>query len=241
MNALQTFLKRNWLWVVVNFGILVVVVWTVILVIQAPQVDGSGTLMSMSSKPTRHIVLFSGKTALVLLVLSLACTPLARLLDWRAAISVRKSLGLWGFAFALFHGLMFMGGTALFVEPAAWRKLAAWYPVIFIPTQTKSPYAAYGAVALCLLLPLVITSNRWSMRRLGKGWKRLHRLVYLVVPLALFHYWRRDVMLNHLSNDDVADHGQLLLFALAIGLLLLLRIPMVRQSLRRLMPRPRFP
>ncbi len=215
--------SRNWLWLAVNGAALLTLLWAVQLIVAAPY---SKSLI-FATGPSLRVILFTGKSALIFLLLSLACTPTARVLGWRQAISVRKSLGLWGFGFALLHGLYFLQGKSIFFEVAAWQQLGDWIPTIYIPSYLKTPYASYGAMALTLLLPLALTSNRWAMRRMGRAWKWLHRLVYLAVPLAVYHYWQRAVTKKY-SLEGVVDFTQPLLFALLVLLLLMLRLPWVR-------------
>jgi sulfoxide reductase heme-binding subunit YedZ len=180
----------------------------------------------------KRLILFTGKTALILLVLSLCCTPAARIFGWRQALTVRKSLGLWGFGFALCHGLFILGGKEIFYTLQAWRdagKLIS--PALFLGL-TKTPYARWGAIALTLLIPLALTSNKLAMRWLGKNWKRLHRLVYLAVPLAVLHYWQRENFLTMIwPPGEQPDFRQPVLFALLVGVLLLVRIPVVHRFL----------
>lgn len=226
-------IRKHWLESVVHLAGVLLLMWTVYLVMQTVYVPQPKGALYVISKGGQRVILFSGKVALILLLCSLACTPLSRILRWRSAIWVRKALGLWGFGFALFHAFFFMGGKALFYTPDAWLNLPLWFPNIYFPDHLKTPYAAYGAIALTLLLPLALTSNRWAMRWLGKWWKRLHRLVYLAVPLAFFHYWRREMSLALEQNGEARDDGQLLLFVLLLLLLLLARIPVVRRRLMR--------
>lgn len=221
-------LPRNWLWFAVNLLALLPVLWTLQLL---RMMERTSAPLMFATGVTQEVLLFTGKTALIFLVLSLACTPAARLLGWRQAIAVRKSLGLWGFGFACFHALFFLGGKELFFSVATWRDLRQWVPTIFVPGWMKTPFAAWGAMALMLLLPLALTSNRFSMRTLGKGWKWLHRLVYLAVPLAVFHYWRRAVFYTDQSAMGQQSNYRLLaLLALLVSLLLLVRIPFVRRQ-----------
>ncbi|MCB0064317.1 MAG: ferric reductase-like transmembrane domain-containing protein [Caldilineaceae bacterium] len=220
----------NFLWLAVNGLAFFPVLWTGWLV---SQMETTRVPLIFVTGAAQEVLLFTGKTALIFLVLSLACTPVARLAGWRQIITVRKSFGLWGFGFALFHGLFFLGGKDLFFHVDAWRELAQWVPTIFIPGWMKTPYAAYGAIALCLLFPLALTSNRFAMRWLGKGWKRLHRLVYVAVPLALFHYWRRaEFYADNQSMGKDSDYRLLLLLVLVVGILLLTRIPPIRRWIR---------
>jgi sulfoxide reductase heme-binding subunit YedZ len=217
--------SRNWLWLAVNTASLLPLIRLVWMVVEVP--TARGPVMFASGTP-QDIVLFSGKTALILLVLSLVCTPAANILGFHPALKVRKSLGLWGFFYACFHALFFMGGKDLLFEGEAWRTVWLMLPSI-LSGLTKMPYARYGAYALLLLLPLALTSNRLAMRLLRKNWKRLHRLVYLAVPLAIYHYWQREDFI--VFTDEAPDYWQPAIFALGVALLLLMRLPLVRRWL----------
>jgi sulfoxide reductase heme-binding subunit YedZ len=217
-------LARNWLWLAVNSVALLPLVRLGWMVADAP--FSRGPIM-FTTGVQQNIILFSGKTGLILLVASLVCTPAARILSFSPALKVRKSLGLWGFFYACFHALYFMGGKNLLLGGEAWLNVWQMLPSIF-SGFTKTPYARYGAYALTLLLLLAATSNRLVMRNLGKNWKRLHRLVYLAAPLAVYHYWQRE---EFKYGAEPPDYWQPVIFAVAVGLLLVVRIPLVRRQL----------
>lgn len=221
--------SRNWLWLSVNTASFLPLLWLVWMVMAAP--DLSGPVM-FAEGVSQNIILFSGQAALVLLVLSLACTPAARVFGFAPALKVRKSLGLWGFFYGCFHALFFMGGKNLFLLDGQ-AGLNAWHmlPSVF-SGATKTPYARYGAYALLLLLPLALTSNRPAIRLLRHNWKRLHRLVYLAVPLAIYHYWQREEFI--VFTGEAPDYWKPAVFAAVVGLLLLLRVPPVRRLAARL-------
>jgi methionine sulfoxide reductase heme-binding subunit len=216
----------NWLWVGVNMVALLPLIRLVWMVGEAPRSRGP---IMFATDLSQNIILYSGKTALVLLVLSLVCTPLARICNFNQVIKVRKSLGLWGFFYACFHAFFFMGGKEFFLlESTAWWNVWQMLPPI-LRGLTKTPYAREGAYALALLSLLALTSNRLSIRLLRKNWKRLHRLVYLAVPLAVYHYWRRE------EFSEVPDYWQPALFGAAVGLLLVVRVPPLRRRLADLL------
>lgn len=219
--------KQHWLWLFVNGVGLVLAGRTAWMVSAAPQV--TGWVLFTNSAVLRDVVLFSGKSGLILLVLSLACTPIARLLGWNNALQVRKALGLWGFGFACFHCLFFLQGKQLFIGMNLGSEL--WQALLdmvgIVRYGSKVPYAEAGVYALLLLIPLALTSNRLAMRRLGKNWKRLHRLVYLAVPVALYHYWWRTI--TEFPVPPAPGYWQPILFAVVVSLLLIVRIPSIRR------------
>ena len=161
----------------------------------------------------------TGKYALVLLVLSLACTPLNTLFGLRQALTVRRSLGLYAFMFAALHFIIFI-----------WIDYGFDWEFIRFDFSTKR-YILVGATALTILTLLAATSFRWWMKRLGKRWKALHRLVYLAAPLAVLHYaWARKGDIFRLQGDIL----QPLAFGVVVALLLLARLPALRRGAVRL-------
>jgi sulfoxide reductase heme-binding subunit YedZ len=166
---------------------------------------------NLTVNPIQALTLRTGKYALVLLVLSLACTPVNTLTGFSAALRVRRALGLYAFFYAFLHFLIFIGLDYGF-DPALLRE------AIF-----EKPFALVGFSAFLILVALAVTSTRSSMKRLGKRWTRLHRLVYLAGILVTLHYtWavKSDIRLP-------------LLFGAIILLLLVARIPSVRRSISR--------
>jgi sulfoxide reductase heme-binding subunit YedZ len=169
----------------------------------------------LGANPIREITLRTGRSALALLVLSLACTP-ARILTGLAVLQrLRKPLGLYAFLYVCLHLLTYVGLDFGFALSFLW------------PEIRQQPFIQAGLLAFLLLLPLAITSTRWWRKRLSRNWKRLHRLVYLAAILAVLHFywlvkgdWRRPVT-----------------YAIILGLLLLARLPPVRRILVKLRKR----
>lgn len=118
----------------------------------------------------------SGKTAVILLVASLAVTPVRRLTGWNAAQKFRRLLGLFAFFYAVLH----VGVYLYFDQGLAWS--------FILEDVTERPFIVSGTVAFLLLVPLAVTSTRGWIKRLGKNWVRLHRVVYLAMAAALLHY-----------------------------------------------------
>lgn len=233
--ATEKYVRRNWLWLLVNLAIVGVGIRTIFMLNDLP--SGSGwVLMAGNAKPASEVVQFSGMVALILLVLSLACTPLSRIFRLRKAVTVRKSLGLWGFAFVCLHMCFYIGNTELFSSVEPWQRIGRSLVVGWQPYHWgKAPFAREGYFALLLLIPLAITSNRRSMKWLGKWWKRLHSLVYLAVPLAILHYGWKENMGEPWGfwggSRATDDRAKVIIFAVVVGLLLLMRIPIVRRWL----------
>lgn len=162
-----------------------------------------------SINPIQDITSHTGKTAIILLVLSLACSPLNMLFGWKRVSAFRKPLGLYAFMYVALHLLTFV-----------YLDYGLDWGLISNAISEKR-YVLVGFSAFLLLLPLALTSTKWAMKRLGKNWKRLHRLVYLAAPLAVLHYlWLVK-----------ADYRQPLLFGLIVAVLLVFRLPAVRRTI----------
>jgi len=130
----------------------------------------------LTANPIQAATLRTGKTALVLLIVSLAITPSNTIFGLRQLIPTRKWLGLYAALYVGVHFFIFIGVDYAFdfglLKDALFEKR----------------YALVGLASGLLLIPLVFTSTRDWQRRLGKKWKRLHRFVYLSAFLATVHY-----------------------------------------------------
>lgn len=119
-----------------------------------------------------------GDWAFRMLLLTLAVSPLRRLTGWHWLIRLRRMLGLFVFFYALLHLLSYLW----FEHGLRWTAIAG--------DIVKHPLITLGAAAFLLLLPLVATSNKRMVRRLGgQRWQELHRSLYLIAIFALVHYW----------------------------------------------------
>ena len=166
-----------------------------------------GLAGTLSANPIQTIEQRTGQYAIIWLMLSLACTPLATLTGINAVRSFRRALGLYAFAYAMIHFLTF------FILDYGLN-----LKQIFQATVEK-PFILVGTLTLLTLLPLAITSTRASMRRLGKKWGSLHRIVYAAGILAVIHYlWAVK-----------SDIRQPLLYGSILLILLVLRLPPVRR------------
>ena len=130
----------------------------------------------LGANPLQAFQQRTGRLAITLLVLSLACTPLSNLLGWRELIKRSRTLGLYAFMVAFIHVLIFLDLD----NGLAWD--------FFVQTIVQKPYILFGMATFLLLIPLAVTSfDIWKVR-LGRNWKRLHQLVYLIAPVAVLHY-----------------------------------------------------
>ena len=194
--VLLTKLKANWLRIVVHVGALLPLAWTIL------QYEQGMFLVD----PVREITTRTGKAALILLLLSLACTPLGTVFGFNRVRRVRRALGLYAFLYASLHFATFVG-------------LDYGFDFTLLPQAIfDQRYVLVGFAAGLILLALAITSTRGWQKRLGKKWARLHRLVYLAGILAVVHFaWL------------VKDIREPLRYAAVLAVLLLLRLPPVRR------------
>lgn len=197
---MKVYWKKNWLFWVVN-------VLAAIPLILLVRDYSSGNL---GVNPITEITHRTGNTAVQLLLLSLACTPIITFTGWRQPGTVRKALGLWAFVYASFHLLNFVGLDYGFD-----------FGFILMDGLPTKPYIVVGLLAFLLLVPLAVTSTKGWQRRLGKRWKQLHKLVYVVGIAAIVHFF---------WAVKAADNWEPALYGIALTLLLVARIPAVRKK-----------
>lgn len=173
----------------------------------------------LGANPIEFITLHTGFWTLVLIMVTLAVTPVRRVTGWHRIIQFRRMLGLFAFFYATLHFLTYVT-LDLFFDFSA---IAA--------DIVKRPYITVGFTAFLLLVPLALTSTKGSIRRLGRNWLRLHRLLYVSAALAVLHfYWKKSAK---------SDIGEPLLFAGILAALLLFRVIYVlRKRMRSAEPTP---
>ena len=200
----MTWLRANWFPALAHAGVwlpLIVLAWDV-------------TRGNLSVNPIQDITFRTGKFALLMLMLSLACTPVHTVTGFRPALRMRKWFGLYAFLYAALHFLVF----SVLDFGLDWGLIQR--------EIVEKRYILAGLAALLILIPLAITSTKGWQRRLGKTWKRLHRFAYLAGVLVILHYvW--------LVKADVREP---LLWGGALAVLLILRVPRVQMffsALRR--------
>lgn len=130
----------------------------------------------LGANPVEFVTHSTGTWALVWLLATLAITPLTRLTGSGEFMRLRRMLGLFAFFYASLHLLTYLWWDQFF----DWREIAR--------DVVKRPFITAGATAYVLMLPLALTSTQGMMRRLGRRWQRLHRLVYAVAIAAVLHY-----------------------------------------------------
>jgi sulfoxide reductase heme-binding subunit YedZ len=134
---------------------------------------------SLGANPVEEILHTLGKWGLNFLLITLCITPLRQFTGWVHWIRFRRMLGLAAFFYLLGHFLFY-----LLVDQGFDYRLV-------LEDIVKRPYITVGFTGLMLLVPLALTSTRASMRRLGRGWQTLHRLVYVAAILGCIHfYWQ---------------------------------------------------
>lgn len=177
---------------------------------------------NLTVNPIQAATQQTGKFALALLVLSLACTPLNTLFRFRPALTIRRALGLYAFMYAAIHFAIFIaldyGFDWTFLKEGVLEK----------------PFVLVGLAAGTILTALAATSFKWWMKRLGKNWKRLHRLVYLAGILVIVHAaWAKKGDLLRLQGDIWLPIN----YGIVITLLLIVRIPAIRKAVSGLRQR----
>jgi sulfoxide reductase heme-binding subunit YedZ len=135
---------------------------------------GSGQVV----EPLEFLTRGTGDWVLYFLCLTLAVTPLRRLTGWNWLIKLRRMLGLYAFFYACLHLLCFVWFDHFFDLAGIWKDVL------------KRPFVTVGFAAFVLLVPLAATSTNAMVRRLGgKRWQWLHRLIYVIAPLGILHFW----------------------------------------------------
>jgi len=159
---------------------------------------------ALGANPIERVLNQTGMLALILLVASLACTPLKVVSGWTWPIRLRKLLGLLGFAYAVLHFLTY----AVLDQGLAFG--------VILEDIAKRPFITVGFLALVLLVPLAVTSTNRMVRRMGfPAWQRLHRLAYVAASLGVVHFvWR---VKKDLTEPLIYGGVLVLLFAIRVA------------------------
>jgi sulfoxide reductase heme-binding subunit YedZ len=162
----------------------------------------------LGANPIEEVTHQTGWWGLVLLTVTLSVTPLRRLTGYHRIIRVRRLLGLFAFFYLTLHFLTYL-------------VLDQFFAFSYIAEDIlERPYITVGFSAWLILLTLAVTSTRGWIRRLGRNWRRLHRLVYLAAGLGALHYlWKVK-----------ADTREPLIFMGCIAALLVLRLRRPRRK-----------
>ncbi len=158
--------------------------------------------------PAKTLATETGLWALRFLLLSLAVTPLREVTGWTRVGVLRRMIGLFAWFYASLHLFVYL----MFL--LQWR----WYEIF--DDIIERPYITVGFSAFIILTALGITSNKPMMKKLGRNWKRLHRLVYFAAILALIH-------LTWILRTDLTDavlYGSILLLLLSYRMIRVARL-----------------
>ena len=162
-----------------------------------------GLTGGLSANPIEDITLTTGIWVLRWLLVTLAITPLRRITGWQRVIQYRRMLGLFAFFYASLHLL-----TYLVLD----QGLAFEF---ILPDIVKRPYITMGMIAFTLMIPLAVTSTKGWIRRLGRKWQLLHRLVYFSAAAACLHFlWKVKIAIG-----EPVYYAVILTFLLAFRLL----------------------
>jgi sulfoxide reductase heme-binding subunit YedZ len=133
---------------------------------------------SLGADPVKTTLHILGKTGLNLLLITLLVTPVRQLTGFTHVLRIRRMLGLFAFFYVLMHFLLYVSYQGFdFGE--------------ILKDIAKRPYITIGFLAFLMLIPLAITSTNKMMRRLGRRWQSLHRLIYVIAILGVWHfYWQ---------------------------------------------------
>ena len=165
----------------------------------------------LGANPAEFITRTTGDWTLRFLLFTLAVTPLRKITGWNRLLKFRRMLGLFAFFYGVVHFASFIAFDHVFLVGEILRDIA------------KRPFITVGFVALVLMIPLAVTSTNAMVRRLGaERWLALHRLVYVIAPLGVLHFW-------WMVKRDVTEPA---IYALIVAALLGYRVAARRRELR---------
>jgi methionine sulfoxide reductase heme-binding subunit len=162
----QNFWKNRWTWWVVFLSCLLPLAW----------LAWRWYNHDLTANRTEFVARYTGRWAIKMLMISLAVTPLRRIPGFNGLITFRRMLGLYAFFYGVIHLLHYVV-----------LDLRLDWSILQEDLTTRRFFIA-GMAALVLMVPLAITSTKGWIRRLGKNWARLHKLVYLSLIIACVHY-----------------------------------------------------
>lgn len=136
------------------------------------------TISGQLVEPLEHITRGTGDWVLYFLCITLAVTPLRKVTGWNWLVKLRREIGLFAFFYAFLHFMTFLWFDHFFDVAEMWKDVV------------KRPFITVGFIAFVLLIPLAVTSTNGMIKRLGgKRWQWLHRLIYVIAPLGILHFW----------------------------------------------------
>jgi len=163
------------------------------------------TVTGQLVEPLEFITRGTGDWTLYFLCFTLAVTPLRRLTKWNWLIKLRRMLGLYMFFYGFLHFMTFLWFDHFFDFAEMWKDVL------------KRPFITVGFIAFVLLIPLAVTSTNAMVKRLGgKRWQWLHRLIYVIAPLAILHFWWMKAGKHNFTEP--------IIYGTILGVLLLMRV-----------------
>jgi len=163
----------------------------------------------------RHLIIRFGAVGWAFIVTSFSITPLITLTGKAQLVTMRRSLGVYGFCYITLHVFVY-----------AWISNGFNWALLLRDLFERRAMSI-GLLAFALLIPLVWTSTNSWQKRLGKRWKSLHRLVYIIAPLGVLHYF--------LLDRDIKDW--VFAYAVLVGFLFIMRLPGIRKWVVRVRQR----
>lgn len=173
---------------------------------------------NLTVNPIQDIEQRTGRLAILWLVLSLTCTPLASIFGWKELIKRRRTIGLYAFMMAFIHVSIFIALDFGFSWGLIWAEII------------EKQFILLGAIAFIGLTLLAATSFKYWQKTLKKNWKRLHKTVYVIAPLVVIHYaLAKKGNLLSLQGDILRP----LIYAIVVTVLLAVRIKPVKLWLKK--------
>jgi len=170
------------------------------------------TVTGQLVEPLEFITRGTGDWTLYFLCITLGVTPLRKLSKWNWLVKLRRMLGLFAFFYAALHFMTFLWFDHFFDLQEMWKDVL------------KRPFITVGFTAFVLLIPLAVTSTNAMVRRLGgKRWQWLHRLIYVIAPLGILHFWWMKAGKHNFTQP--------IIFGLIVALLLGIRLYWNRSKL----------
>ena len=172
------------------------------------------TVTGQLVEPLEFITRGTGDWTLYFLCFTLAVTPLRRLGKWNWLIKLRRMLGLYMFFYAFLHFMTFLWFDHFFDFAEMWKDVL------------KRPFITVGFIAFVLLIPLAATSTNAMVKRLGgKRWQWLHRVIYVIAPLAVLHFWWMKAGKHNFTEP--------IIYGTVLAVLLLMRVYWARAKAAR--------
>ena len=159
----------------------------------------------LGANPVEFITRNTGDWTLYFLCITLAITPLRRLTGWVWLVKLRRMEGLFAFFYVFLHFMTFLWFDHFFNVAEMWKDVI------------KRPFITVGFIAFVLLMPLAATSTNVMIKRIGaKRWQLLHRLIYVIAPLGILHFWWMKAAKHNFEQP--------LIFGAIVATLLLMRL-----------------